>query len=223
MAEFDFQFEKLPSANIEYNQNRINELEQFTKLDRTFFKGKLCLDAGCGNGRYTWALQQVGANVVSIDVSPKAIEKCKQINPKSHVQDIMKLKPNPIYDFVLCWGVLHHLANPREGFRKVASQVKSNGILHIMVYHKKKQKQYEKLRKKWLKLNMEERLALCKKLVQKKGGDIHGWHDALNPKYNWSYKPKEIREWFQQEGFVEIILTQEFNINMRGQSNSTAI
>ena len=28
----------------------------------------------------------------------------------------MNLLPNPIYDFVLSWGVLHHLQDPRDAF-----------------------------------------------------------------------------------------------------------
>ena len=41
--------------------------------------------------------------------------------------------PNPIYDFVLCWGVLNHVEDPRKAFNIVASQVKNgagciNGI-----------------------------------------------------------------------------------------------
>jgi len=53
----------------------------------------------------------------------------------------MDLTPNPIYDFVLSWGVLHHLQDPRKAFSKVASQVKKeNGILHVMLYHKDTQK-----------------------------------------------------------------------------------
>ncbi|UCG45248.1 MAG: class I SAM-dependent methyltransferase [Candidatus Bathyarchaeota archaeon] len=217
MAEFDYQFENLPSKNTEYSSARIRELEQLTQLDRGFFEGKLCLDAGCGNGRYTWAMLQIGAEVHSIDISPKAIEKCRQVNPSSCVQDIMTLQANPIYDFVLCWGVLHHLANPRDAFKKVVHQVKLGGTLHIMVYHAKTQRRYKKLREQWRRLDEKERLELCSKLADEKGGDIHGWYDALNPRYNWGYRPGEIRKWFRQEGFVEITLTQKYNINMRGQ------
>lgn len=60
----------------------------------------------------------------------------------------MDLKHNPIYDFVLCWGVLHHLQEPRRAFSKVASQVKkNNGILHVMLYHNDTQRVYEEGRK----------------------------------------------------------------------------
>lgn len=219
MAEFDYQFENLPSKNTAYNKDRISELLAFTKLQKQFFAGKICLDAGCGNGRYTWAMRQLGAIVTSIDISSKAVEQCKTINLDSHVRDIMTLKPNPLFDFVLSWGVLHHLADCRAAFTKVASQVKPKGVLHIMVYHDDTQQQYVKLRIRWQTLNLEERLALCREIIRNKGGDVHGWYDALNPKYNWSYYPFEVEQWFREEGFEKIALTQRKMINMQGVKN----
>jgi predicted RNA methylase len=78
----------------------------FTKLKpEQKILGKDCLDAGCGIGRYTYALQKLGArNVNSLDISQEAINKCKEINPNAFVFNIMNLLPNPIYDFVLSWA-----------------------------------------------------------------------------------------------------------------------
>jgi 2-polyprenyl-3-methyl-5-hydroxy-6-metoxy-1,4-benzoquinol methylase len=216
MEEFDFQWESLPSPAIEYNEERVKELLDLTKLPLAFFNGKLCLDVGCGNGRYTYAMLRLGARVDSFDISEKAVEKCRAVNPSAYVYDLMNLRPNPKYDFVLCWGVLHHLPNPREGFRKVASQVKRGGILHIMVYHKETQKVYEEGRRIWHKLSIEEKLSLCRKMIKRYGGNLHGWWDAFNPEYNWSYEPEEIKRWFKEEGFKEIRLIKKYNINMRG-------
>ena len=82
-------------------------------------------------------MQKLGAkNVNSFDLSEQAVNRCQQINPNARVFDIWNLKPNPVYDFVLSWGVLHHTKNTREAFSKVASQVKKDGMLHVMVYNK---------------------------------------------------------------------------------------
>lgn len=214
--EFDFQWKNLKCTDGEYTQDRARELLALTKLKGSFFKSKLCLDAGCGNGRYTYAMLQLGASVESIDVSPEAIKACKQVNPNARVFDIIDLRANPRFDFVFCWGVLHHLKDPRAGFAKVASQVKPQGILHIMVYHKKTQKVYEQGRQIWATLSEGEKLKLCKERVNKYGGHIHGWWDAYNPQYNRSYEPKEIKQWFDVEGFNKIKLAKKYNINMRG-------
>jgi 2-polyprenyl-3-methyl-5-hydroxy-6-metoxy-1,4-benzoquinol methylase len=142
-AEFDFQWANLPSANTEHTTARISEFLNLVELPPEWFNGKKCLDAGCGNGRWTYAMQMLRADVDSFDISPEAVEQCRKVNPKAEVKSIADLHPtNNGYDFVLCWGVLHHLSDPVAGFWGVASQVAYGGTLHIMVYHKKTQKVY---------------------------------------------------------------------------------
>jgi len=64
IQELDFQWEKIPSPYTQYMEDRVKELLKFTKLPASFFRGKSCLDVGCGNGRYTRALQQLGVEKV---------------------------------------------------------------------------------------------------------------------------------------------------------------
>ena len=219
VPDFDYQWKNLPSKFIEYNEDRVTEFLNFTGLDKNSLQGKLCLDAGCGNGRYSYAMQRLGAaRVDSFDISPEAVAKCKQINPDARVSDIMSLKPDPVYDFVLCWGVLNHVPAPRLAFSHVASQVKpQGGMLHIMVYHKDTQKPYDEGRKIWPNLSPEQRLKLCEEKASIYGGDIHGWYDAFNPSYNWSFHEKEPKKWFEEEGFRNIKLVTKRNINMNGR------
>jgi len=220
MEDFNYQWKNLPDKNIEYNNDRIREFLNFTKLDaKKFIENKNCLDAGCGIGRYSYAMIKLGANRVdSIDISEEGIKKCKIINLNSKIKDILKLESNKVYDFVLSWGVLHHTSNPRVAFSKVASQVKKDGgCLHVMLYHKDTQKIYQEGRKIWKELSEEQKLKYCKKKVSEIGGTIHGWFDALNPTYNYSFSEKEIKKWFEEEGFTKIKLVTKHNINMNGQ------
>jgi 2-polyprenyl-3-methyl-5-hydroxy-6-metoxy-1,4-benzoquinol methylase len=220
VPEFDFQWQCIPSPDIEYNDNRIAEFTGFTNIKS--LEGKYCLDAGCGNGRYTYAMQKLGASKVdSFDVSTEAIAKCKDINSNAFVNDIMNLKPNPIYDFVLSWGVLHHLEDTRKAFSKIVSQVKDGGILHIMVYNIETQGMYEEDRKRWPILSIMERMNLCQKKVVYFGGTIHGWFDTLNPKYNWGFTVDEVKKWFEEEGFTGIKVITTHNINVQGQFYAT--
>ena len=94
-TEFDYQWSEIPDPTIELTPGRILEFLSFTQLPLEFFKKKEALDAGCGSGRFTWAMQQLGANVSSFDISPKAIEQCQMINPDAHVQDIYDLEGDP--------------------------------------------------------------------------------------------------------------------------------
>ena len=80
MTEFDYQWKNLPSEDIEYNDLRVKEFLSFTKLKpEKSIVGKDCLDAGCGIGRYTYAMQKLGANKVnSLDISSEAIKNVKK-------------------------------------------------------------------------------------------------------------------------------------------------
>ena len=239
MTDFDYQWENLLGKGVltnekdkfECNQKRVKEFLELTGIKPWYkkdslIKDKNCLDAGCGPGRWTCAMQKLGAkNVDSFDLSEQAVNRCQQINPNAHVFDIWNLKPNPVYDFVLSWGVLHHTKNTREAFSKVASQVKKDGMLHVMVYNKENDWAYEGFRGKtcvekhkyWITLSDDEKIEMCKKMVKKYKGNIHGWFDALNPMYNWSHSVEEIEQWFEEEGFTEIKLRMvKQNINMNG-------
>lgn len=216
LPEFDFQWKSLPCKLTEYSLDRIKELLEMTQLRPDFFKGKHCLDAGCGNGRYTYALLKLGAKVDSFDISQEAVQECRKVNPDAFVFDLMDLTPNPKYDFIFCFGVIHHLLSPYEAFRKLCSQLKEGGTLFLMVYHVETQPKYEVGRIAWQLLSSDEKTKFCEMLSKQLGGEIHTWYDALNPKYNWSFYPYEIEEWFKAEGFQNIKLAKTRNINMRG-------
>jgi len=213
--EFDYQWKNIPSKNIEYNQKRVDELLSFTGLSPEYFNGKSVLDAGCGNGRYTYALMELGAKVRSIDISPEAINTIKKINANSEVCGILEL-PKSNYDFVLSWGVIHHTQDPYECFLALVNKVKPGGRLHIMVYSAKSQRKYTKLRRKFAGLNNNGKMGLCEELA-KKAGDKHGWWDALNPKYNHGYTQREIIKWYEDSGFTDIRVAKTGSININGK------
>ena len=230
MTDFDEQWKKVMGEEylgeqkdkFDFSQKRVEEFKKLTDINDNGLDGKICLDAGCGPGRWTYAMQQLGAKKVdSFDVSSEAIKRCREINPDANEGSIFDLKPNPVYDFVLSWGVLHHNKNTREGFSKVASQVKKDGMLHIMVYDKKYDHEYDGFRgytsiekhKEWEKLSFEEKIEICKNKVKTVGGDIHGWFDAFNPEVNSSFTPKEVKNWFEEEGFDKIKLRVKSHFN----------
>jgi SAM-dependent methyltransferase len=216
MSEFDYQWKNIPSPLIEYNYQRVKELLKFTGLPEHFFMKKIALDAGCGNGRYTYAMQRLGASVDSIDVSSEAVKACKEVNPKAYHMGLFDLSDVRVYDFILCWGVLHHTPYPHTGFIKLTKLLNPGGTLHIMVYNESTQKKYNTLREGFRLMDMREKIELCEKL-DKGRGNIHGWWDALNPKYNHGFSVKGIIKWYEDAGFKNINIKAMPNININGQ------
>ena len=215
MAEFDYLWKNFLSDSIDYNEDRIKDFLFYTGIEEDFLKGKHVLDAGCGNGRFTYAMQELGAIVDSIDISREAVKKCRQINPRTEQMDIFDLPRRKGYDFILCWGVLHHLEYPHKGFLRLIDQLKSEGMLHIMVYNAKYQKRYKKWRKKFRKLDDYNKIELCKRLARS-SGEVRGWYDALCPKYNYGFKEETVTEWFENSGFKNIHVAKTSNINING-------
>jgi 2-polyprenyl-3-methyl-5-hydroxy-6-metoxy-1,4-benzoquinol methylase len=214
-SEFDYQWKNIPSDLLERNQDRVDEILNKTTLPKDFFKGKVCLDAGCGSGRYTYALQQLEAKVYSIDASQEAIKKCKEINKDAYHINILEIDKSPIkdirFDFIISFGVLHHMEFPRQGFDKLVSVLKKGGYIYLMLYEKEQQKAYEKAREKTRHMTCEEKHELIKKHFD----NVHGWFDAINPKYNHGYTYNEVAAWFVE--FEEAqALRHNRNINIIG-------
>lgn len=112
-----------------------------TLLRKSEIKGKLILDAGCGNGRYTYQALNCGAEVVGFDLGPgveSAYNNTKQFK-KAHIiqTDIFNLpfKKN-IFDVVFTIGVIHHTGNSKKALASVLSPLKEKGTIAITCYHK---------------------------------------------------------------------------------------
>ena len=104
MTDFDEQWEKVMGekyidknkAKFDFTKERVEEFKKLTDLKDNELDGKVCLDAGCGPGRWTYAMQQLGAKRVdSFDISSEAIKRCKKINPDAYVNNILELTPIP--------------------------------------------------------------------------------------------------------------------------------
>jgi 2-polyprenyl-3-methyl-5-hydroxy-6-metoxy-1,4-benzoquinol methylase len=101
------------------------------------------LIAGCGTGMHAIqrALQFRPANVLAIDLSLSslsyAIRKTKELgltNLRYAQADILALDSKRTFDVVDSSGVLHHLKNPLDGWRRLAGLVRPGGLMHIGLY-----------------------------------------------------------------------------------------
>jgi SAM-dependent methyltransferase len=115
-------------------------LDWITPVSKNDFKGKLVLDAGCGQGRHVALASKYGAKMVfGIDASDSvdvAYQNTKHLPNVCIVQaDIYNLPfRDKTFDYAYSIGVLHHLPAPERGFDALVRSVKSKGSISTWVY-----------------------------------------------------------------------------------------
>jgi 2-polyprenyl-3-methyl-5-hydroxy-6-metoxy-1,4-benzoquinol methylase len=224
---FDFQWADTKDGDWTRNRPELKQREpnlvlQFTRLPREWFSGKSALDAGCGSGRFSWALASLGAQVLAIDQSQSGVEHtlsaCAEFDGR--VRAFRHDLTNPIptqetFDLAFSFGVLHHTGDTYTAFKNVASLVKPGGYLFVMIYGEPSPNdmgslQYysevERLRRATAGMSFSERYDYIRAI---KGADVGGWFDAVSPAISDTHPLHELREWFAKEGFVDFTRTIE--------------
>ncbi len=102
------------------------------------------LVAGCGTGQIAVASAQkyLGARVLAVDLSLSSLSYAKRNTPAplaAHVEyaqgDILKLATiGRNFDVIDCSGVLHHMADPLEGWRILLTLLRPGGLMHLGFY-----------------------------------------------------------------------------------------
>ena len=109
-------------------------------LPAEFFRGRRCVDIGCGSGRWTYALAELGAEVVAVDLTSGGVESLYgELGDRPNVTiaqaDIFALPFAPeTFDFVMSWGVLHHTPSTKQAFDRIVPLVRPDGTLYVMIY-----------------------------------------------------------------------------------------
>ena len=130
------------SRYLHFTPGLIDQWLDDVKLPREFFKGKLVLDAGCGSGRWTYAMASLGAVVVAVDLTDSGVAAAHAatLDRDNVVVLQASLFQLPFrqgsFDFVVSWGVMHHTPDTKAAFDRVAPMVKRGGTFYVMVYEK---------------------------------------------------------------------------------------
>ena len=139
MDEFfdkDYFYGKIKSNYVCYD--KINSKIYFKEVIRfieKYNKGGRYLDVGCAFGFLIHEVAPFFDETYGCDVSAYAIERAKEIVPKSQLEvidlDTAFPYPRKYFDVVTALDVLEHTHNLDKNFQKISSSVKDDGYLII--------------------------------------------------------------------------------------------
>ena len=125
------------------NKIRYRLNEKILYLKKGYFKGKICVDLGCGStGSGGYNLLNLGAKYCHLldmhehIIKPvnKNLEKFKGKFEIS-IGSIEKLPyKKETFDFVLCQGVIHHMDNDLKAFKEIYKVLNKGGYAYITVH-----------------------------------------------------------------------------------------
>jgi len=119
----------------------IEALLNDTRLPRSFFKNKFVCDVGCGIGRNSYAMSELGAKVIALDFVDSncrvTYENLKKRGVNVIKADLHHLPfKDETFDFVISWGFLHHTPSTKVAFDCVSKIVKNaelSGCIYMNV------------------------------------------------------------------------------------------
>ncbi len=96
--------------------------------------GHRVLDAGCGTGHYAAALLERGAVVTGLDVSEAMLTQARERLGIATVQgDLLTVQLEPVYDRVVCAGVLEFVPRRAEAAANLARGLAPGGKLVVLI------------------------------------------------------------------------------------------
>lgn len=135
-SNFGWQWQHFTQQDDRYGEQLLGWLQPVKPV---FFENKLVLEGGCGKGRHTQLAARWGArDVIGVDLSD-AVESAFSATrgiPNIHIvqADLYQLPVRQVFDYAFSIGVIHHLPDPKSGFRSLASRIMRGGYLSAWVY-----------------------------------------------------------------------------------------
>ncbi len=218
---FDYQWDRLKDSPWLLSNPRFRELCERILLDELGLSsrdilGKLVLDVGSGNGRWSYAFKKLGAEVVAYDYSLHGVRETKKTGVDVVLADA--LHPpfrQSIFDVVFAFGVLHHTGDLENSFEANAKLVKSRGIMHVYLYGPKgkRLKLWRFFIQSLPSFRLREATIVVFSKIRNKVhffgrvipfSNVHGGFDALSPRINVETDENHARTIFVKSGFCEI-------------------
>lgn len=122
---------------LQKSQEYLNRI----KINKDWFAGKTCLDAGCGSGIASYGLAAINqTKVIAFDFGWECLniaqKRLRDPNNFSPIQASIEAIPfkDSSFDFVNCNGVLHHLLDPDTALSEISRVLKPGGFFFMGVY-----------------------------------------------------------------------------------------
>lgn len=201
-----------------FEREMLGLITSHTNLPADWFAGKAVLDAGCGNGRWSYAFTKLGAKVTAVDQSASGVAALQALLSEKYdfqtgQADLLQPLPfGPEFDLVWCYGVAHHTGNTRLAVENVAAAVKPGGRIFLMIYGEPRNcsefgeiNTYVELRRQTQFMNFDE----TRKHLEAKFPKhlVHGYFDSVSPKINDLHRFDEVEGWLLAAGFHNIQMT----------------
>jgi SAM-dependent methyltransferase len=117
----------------------------FADIDLAELRDRVAIDVGCGKGRYTRFTASHVKAMIALDGSDAVQAAVSNLGDMPNTVVVKAaLEAMPVaaaqFGFVSCLGVLHHLADPRVGFERVAALLEPGGVLLLYLYSRPTEK-----------------------------------------------------------------------------------
>jgi len=193
-------------------------------LEREWFKGKKVMDAGCGNGRWSYGLSKLGADLTSVDINDSALSATREAlsvfdNPqrfiRSPLEELDQHTEEGEFDLVFSWGVVHHTVKFNQSLDNLCRAVKPRGVLYLYLYGRDSVSRRDDidLFKERLAYNVlmsdNERRAFLKRKAHGNPAQIHNMHDTYAPLINRRFTFAETAEMLAKRGFTDCVRTMD--------------
>ena len=128
------------TENLKAKKFILQRFKNYKSFNKNFFKNKTIVDVGCGGGRYTNALKNLGAKkVFGVDYGIDGIKLAKSNYKRKNIffkqQNVLNMNfSDNKFDIVFCNGVLHHTSDRDKGIKELIRICKPGGHIFLYLY-----------------------------------------------------------------------------------------